>query len=657
MMYAKLSTAITIPFGPVLDSAGAEYTGAVVGDVKICKNNGTPAALNGGATLTHKEVGIYELVLTTSDISAVGQATLTLSKTTYVAGPVTLIVLTAKVYDSLVGGTSNLEIDVIKLLGTAWLAPAVAGTPDVNAKQVGGTSQTGLDLGANWTAARAAHLDVDVSSRMATYTQPTGFLAEDFTELDADIEAIQTGVAAIPTNPYTGTPPTTAQIATAIFTDTTASDFTVALSFGKSVMNGVSLGTGLTVANLTNAPTAGDFTATMKTSIDTEIDARLEAFDPPTNAEMVARTLVAASYGTAANQTTIINAVNAVTTNTARSAPRVPDFLPRPSAGSTAYVADLYLYSLQGQLEDADANTVTVHARNAANVSLDAGLTSTTMTRVSVGKYRLTYTVASGDTTQAVYFDFTWQVNAANMADGAATQVQDAENYAFLSAIKTKTDQLTFTGGALVQADVVDWKGATAPAMTGDAYAEAVLVYNRIGAPAGASIAADIAEIEVETDGIGSPMQAGATVVLTDGSLTTTKLGTFVLAKTTNLTGLNDIAATAIVSAGAITTSGGKVSGVITVDALTANNDKTGYALTAGERDSIAAALLDLAAGVETGRTPRQALRLMLASMCGKLSGAATNTVSIRDTNDTKNRIVGSVDADGNRTAVVLDAT
>src|SRR5678815_4074065 len=116
-IYAKLSTAITLPFGPVMDSTGAEYTGAVVGDVKISKNNGTPAALNASATLTHKEVGVYELALTSSDISAVGQATLTLSKTTYIAPPVTLIVLPAKVYDSIVGGTDNLEVDTIQLLG------------------------------------------------------------------------------------------------------------------------------------------------------------------------------------------------------------------------------------------------------------------------------------------------------------------------------------------------------------------------------------------------------------------------------------------------------------------------------------------------------------------------------------------------------------
>ena len=45
--------------------------------------------------------------------------------------------------------------------------------------------------------------------------------------------AIETLVAAIPTNPYTGTPPTAAAIATAVWTDTTSSDFTTTSSPGK----------------------------------------------------------------------------------------------------------------------------------------------------------------------------------------------------------------------------------------------------------------------------------------------------------------------------------------------------------------------------------------------------------------------------------------
>lgn len=40
-----------------------------------------------------------------------------------------------------------LQSDVRQLLGTAWLTPGTAGTPDVNAKLVGGATQTARDLG------------------------------------------------------------------------------------------------------------------------------------------------------------------------------------------------------------------------------------------------------------------------------------------------------------------------------------------------------------------------------------------------------------------------------------------------------------------------------------------------------------------------------
>lgn len=73
----------------------------------------------------------------------------------------------------------------------------------------------------------------------------------------------------------------------------------------------------------------------------------------------------------------------------------------------------------------------------------------------------------------------------------------------------------------------------------------------------------------------GAAIAGSAATTLKVGSLVTASLGTFVLAKTTNITGFNDIAATAIVSSGAITTSGGAVSTVTTVgtvNALAANS-------------------------------------------------------------------------------------
>lgn len=68
-------------------------------------------------------------------------------------------------------------------------------------------------------------------------------------------------------------------------------------------------------------------------------------------------------------------------------------------------------------------------------------------------------------------------------------------------------------------------------------------------------------------------------------------------------------------------------------------------------------ALLDRTAGVETGLTVRQSFRLFAAVLLGKASGLGTGTAIYRDTNDTKDRINASVDADGNRLAVIRDAS
>jgi hypothetical protein len=53
--------------------------------------------------------------------------------------------------------------------------------------------------------------------------------------------------------------------------------------------------------------------------------------------------------------------------------------------------------------------------------------------------------------------------------------------------------------------------------------------------------------------------------------------------------------------------------------------------------------------------TFREATRLQDSALFGKLSGAATTSIAIRDAADTKDRITATVDTDGNRTAVTLD--
>jgi hypothetical protein len=84
----------------------------------------------------------------------------------------------------------------------------------------------------------------------------------------------------------------------------------------------------------------------------------------------------------------------------------------------------------------------------------------------------------------------------------------------------------------------------------------------------------------------------------------------------------------------------------------------TASAVASDAVNEIADGLLDRANGVETGVTPRGALRLAASALAGKVSGAGSTNETFRNAvADSKNRIVNTVDASGNRTAVTTDLT
>ena len=102
----------------------------------------------------------------------------------------------------------------------------------------------------------------------------------------------------------------------------------------------------------------------------------------------------------------------------------------------------------------------------------------------------------------------------------------------------------------------------------------------------------------------------------------------------------------------------GTVAGTTVLTALgtlAASINVTGDVLTTG---NVANAILDAVNGVEDGLTVRHALRLIAAATAGKISGAATTTITIRNAVvDDKDRIVATVTSDGDRTAITYDLT
>jgi hypothetical protein len=81
---------------------------------------------------------------------------------------------------------------------------------------------------------------------------------------------------------------------------------------------------------------------------------------------------------------------------------------------------------------------------------------------------------------------------------------------------------------------------------------------------------------------------------------------------------------------------GGTATGVVVAGSLTA--------------ESIAQAVWGEV--LEGGFTARELMQIIAAALAGKISGAGTPTVTIRDVSDTADRIVATVDANGNRLAV-----
>ena len=106
-MLAKQSTALTVVVGPILDSTGAEYSSAVIGDLSISKNGGTLTAMASAATLTYIANGMYTLVTTAGNMDTLGAVQITCNKATYQMPKMERNVVPASVYDAIITNATN----------------------------------------------------------------------------------------------------------------------------------------------------------------------------------------------------------------------------------------------------------------------------------------------------------------------------------------------------------------------------------------------------------------------------------------------------------------------------------------------------------------------------------------------------------------------
>jgi hypothetical protein len=130
MNLLKQSTAKTLRFGPFLDETDGKTaeTGLTISqaDVRLSKDGGAFAQKNDATSATHDENGWYSIPLNATDTNTLGQLQVAIHESGALPVFEKFVVVSANVYDSLVGNTDKLQVDVTEIAANAINAAAIA---------------------------------------------------------------------------------------------------------------------------------------------------------------------------------------------------------------------------------------------------------------------------------------------------------------------------------------------------------------------------------------------------------------------------------------------------------------------------------------------------------------------------------------------------
>jgi hypothetical protein len=323
--------------------------------------------------------------------------------------------------------------------------------------------------------------------------------------------------------------------------------------------------------------------------------------------------------------------VTAIQSNT-RAVITVPEVLERPDSGTALYRIELFLYDAVGNMEVPDA-APTLALVNQAGTDLSSRLSSTTMSLVSMGRYRVLYTASDSDALEQLNWTFSVIEGGATRAYGRQSVIVDTTAVDFTAADRMAL--LSIAGNADVPTSTrLATAGYTAP----DNGTIAAIASNT-DVPTSTRLAA--------TDYTPPDNAAIATIASHTDVPTSTRLATAGYTAPDNATIAAIHAKTDQLPADPASTTA----------VLTRATPGAAMSLTPSEREAVADAWLDRADGIETGETPRETLRLVRAATLGQSDGFPEGPVHFRDKANTKNRITALTDAQGNRTAIATDPT
>lgn len=126
----KQSTAATVVLGPFVDSTDGvtAETGLTISqaDVRLSKNGGAFAQKNDANAATHMENGYYSCALNTTDTGTLGRLRAAVNESGALPVWQDFMVVPANVYDSLVGGSDNLQVHAAEISAGLITATALA---------------------------------------------------------------------------------------------------------------------------------------------------------------------------------------------------------------------------------------------------------------------------------------------------------------------------------------------------------------------------------------------------------------------------------------------------------------------------------------------------------------------------------------------------
>lgn len=209
--WLKQSTSVDVPIGPFLDPTDGVTPETALTitqpDIRLKKNGGAWAQKNAAQTLSHEENGFYEVTLDATDTATLGLLRLAVFESG--ACPIweDFFVLPANVYDSLVAGSDNLNVEVATMAAGVITAAAIA-TDAIDADAIAANAVTELQSGLATAAAlttvegKIDTIDTNVDSILVdTGTDIPATLVTIGSYLDTEIAAIKAKTDNLPSDP------------------------------------------------------------------------------------------------------------------------------------------------------------------------------------------------------------------------------------------------------------------------------------------------------------------------------------------------------------------------------------------------------------------------------------------------------------------------